>query len=299
MAGVRHDVRDSGAPMELVHKSSERDVFPTGWRRTSDTGFVVTAQLPHDHPFFTPVHGDHDDPLLIVEIMRQITLLITHAGFDVPVGHHFLLNSMDFAFLPERLRTGTATELTAGVRCSEIGRRAGHLARMRSDVELRLASGRVVATGVGRIGVMSPAVYRRLRGDLPTDAGGPVPRGIPKDLVSRADDRDVVLAPGPATDTATWELRVDTTHPTFFGHPNDHVPGMLLLEAARQAANALAAPAPFVPASGGITFDRYADLGLPCVIRALETDPDTVEVTGHQNENRVFRCVLTAPGKTS
>lgn len=296
--GAVEGARGSGAPVELVHKSSERDAFPTGWRRTGDTTFVVTAQLPHDHPFFTPVataHGDRDDPLLIVEIMRQITLLITHAGFEVPIGHHFLLNSMDFAFLPERLRSPAAgtrsTELTADVRCSEIGRRAGHLARMRSDVELRLPSGRVAATGVGRIGVLSPAVYRRLRGVLPTEAGGPVPVGVPKELVGRTDDRDVVLASLPGADT--WELRVDTAHPTFFQHPNDHVPGMLLLEAARQAASALTGPGSFVPAGGGIIFDRYADLGIPCVVRARETAPDTVEVTAHQNDTRIFHCALS------
>ncbi|WP_128375764.1 ScbA/BarX family gamma-butyrolactone biosynthesis protein [Streptomyces cavernae] len=305
---------DSGARMELVHKSRERDAFPTGWRRISDTGFVVTAELPHDHPFFTPVHGDRDDPLLIVEIMRQITLLVTHAGFDVPVGHHFLLNSMDFTFFLERLDAGAgtgtgteSTELVAGVRCSEIGRRAGHLARMRSDVELRRRSGQVVATGVGRIGVLSPAVYRRLRGERHTLAGATVPPGVPKWLVGRGHDRDVVLAPTPRTDacdlrtsrTNVWELRVDPSHPTFFARPNDHVPGMLLLEAARQAAHALAAPVPFVPARGGIIFDRYAELGIPCLVRARETAPDTIQVTAHQAESRVFRCTFTAPWKTS
>ncbi|MGC9543456.1 AfsA-related hotdog domain-containing protein [Streptomyces sp. UG1] len=30
-------------------------------------------------------------------------------------------------------------------------------------------------------------------------------------------------------------LQVDTEHAVFFGHSPDHVPGMLLLEAARQA----------------------------------------------------------------
>lgn len=32
-----------------------------------------------------------------------------------------------------------------------------------------------------------------------------------------------------------WPLRVDRTHPILFDHQLDHVPGMLLLEAARQA----------------------------------------------------------------
>ncbi|MHC5908639.1 AfsA-related hotdog domain-containing protein, partial [Streptomyces sp. S6] len=42
-------------------------------------------------------------------------------------------------------------------------------------------------------------------------------------LVARGDDGTVRVAPA------------DPHHPLFFDHPSDHVPGMVLLEAARQA----------------------------------------------------------------
>ncbi|MCF2436102.1 hypothetical protein LV779_23985 [Streptomyces thinghirensis] len=55
------------------------------------------------------------------------------------------------------------------VTCSDVHQRAGHVARMRSDLVLRRA-GQVIGSGWGQINCTSPQVYRRLRGSR-TGAG--------------------------------------------------------------------------------------------------------------------------------
>lgn len=91
------------------------------------------------------------------------------------------------------------------------------------------------------------------------------------------------MAPG------RWPLRLDIRHPTLFGRPNDHVPGILLLEAARQAATATVPG--FLPVSLRSDFLRYVELDRPCRIEAT-TAPEGVLVRAVQDGGTVFTCAL-------
>src|SRR5262249_21270608 len=122
-----------------------------------------------------------------------------------------------------------------------------------------------VTTGSCRTRFISPRVYRRLR----TGRTTPTTRILPGPLlapraVGRKHARDVLLAPG--DQPQQWRLAVDTCHPTLFQRPNDHIPGMALLEAARQAASALLSPVQFAVPAGRMTFHRYAEFDSPCSI---------------------------------
>ncbi|WP_345942970.1 AfsA-related hotdog domain-containing protein [Streptomyces sp. SID2119] len=90
--------------------------------------------------------------------------------------------------------------------------------------------------------------------------------------VGRSSVRDVVLSP---TSTAhPWQLRVDTTHTVLFDHPHDHVPGLVLLEAADQIARAEAQPQAAIPVAFDTTFHRYVGFDRPCVLTAEPVEPD-------------------------
>jgi hypothetical protein len=125
----------------------------------------------------------------------------------------------------------------------------------------------------------------------------PLLPGIAPELAGRARAEDVVLAP--ADRPGVWLLRVDTSHPVLFPRPNDHVPGMALFEAARQAATAATGLHPFLPRSMTATFARYAELHSPCRLETevLESDPGevTVRVSGRQDGESVFTATLTSP----
>lgn len=87
------------------------------------------------------------------------------------------------------------------------------------------------ARGVARI--LSPAAYRAIRGQerSPTPSTA-LTRPAPG-LVGVTQAQDVLIG-------ADWHGRVrllpaDPYHPFFFDHPGDHVPGLVVLEAVRQA----------------------------------------------------------------
>ena len=68
-------------------------------------------------------------------------------------------------------------------------------------------------------------------------------------------------------------VRVEPSHPFFFDHPLDHVPGMLLIEAARQFGVAVShryygVPGDFAFVLEGVevSFERYAELDQDVII---------------------------------
>ncbi|MFJ9544513.1 AfsA-related hotdog domain-containing protein, partial [Streptomyces sp. NPDC101225] len=90
--------------------------------------------------------------------------------------------------------------------------------------------------------------------------------------------------------------RADTRHPVLFDHPVDHVPGMVLLEAARQAA-AATTHSPTPPTHLHATFTHYVELDTPCHIHATphtpHPHPETIHITAHQNTTQTFTCHIT------
>ncbi|MCZ0978489.1 AfsA-related hotdog domain-containing protein [Streptomyces diastatochromogenes] len=184
------------ASLAQLHRAREADAFPVGWTRTRDHHYSVIARWPDEHPYFTPVHGHRYDPLLVTETMRQATLLVLHAGYDVPVGHHFLLTELRFTCRMDRLAVDDGPgEAEVRVVCSDLQRARGHVSQFRTDMIVRRA-GSAVSTGaiLGRI--VGPEAYRRIRGDRAVP-GFEVPGTPPvaAGLVGRSCAKDVLLSP--------------------------------------------------------------------------------------------------------
>ncbi|MCB5180294.1 ScbA/BarX family gamma-butyrolactone biosynthesis protein [Streptomyces antimicrobicus] len=276
---------------ELVHRAAVAEVFLTGMCRPAEDRFHVTAQLPRAHSFFAPIAGSHYDPMLICETVRQVGSYVAHEAFDVPLGHQFLLWRLDYTTYPDTLVIGDVpADVDLDVTCTEIRRRGTQLQALQYAVVVRHHD-TVLATAKIGYTVASPAVYRRLRaeqlGRRPVPSLPPAP--LKPAQVGRWSPFDVVLATAPQQGTgSTWQLRYDTRHPVLFDHPGDHLPGMVLLEAARQAAVALT-PAPDVlPACVVSSFQRYAEFGTPLWIHAQRSGDCGVEVTGTQDGQQVF-----------
>ncbi|MER6983811.1 ScbA/BarX family gamma-butyrolactone biosynthesis protein [Streptomyces carpinensis] len=302
-AALRHGHLTTTVPRELVHRAAVAEVMLTDWERLGDTHFAMTAQWPRGHSFFTPVDGGHHDPLIAAETIRQAGALLAHAEFGVPFGHQFLMEELTLTVCPEELGIGRApAALDLDVTCKEVRKRGERLTGMRYETTV-LREGRPAAAGRISFSVIAPAVYRRLRPERVFGAGHrPIALTAPlaPQSVGRLSPADVVLSP--TGDPNRWQLRVDTRHPVLFDHQVDHVPGMVLLEAARQAATAVLGGSSILPLGLECEFTKYAELDLPCLIDALRLpkaapgDPETVLVTGHQDGEPVFRTtVTTAP----
>ncbi|MDA5145933.1 ScbA/BarX family gamma-butyrolactone biosynthesis protein [Streptomyces sp. AD681] len=256
---------------EYVHRAALAEVFLTGWTRTGANSFLVSAQWPRSHSFYSSEHGVHD-PMLLCESLRQCGLLLTHAAFKVPFGYQLSWSSLRYSANPEAMRIGSApAEIEMHVQCTEIRYRRSLPVAMTMRIEVVLDAA-LLAVATITFGQHAPSVYRRLRAGRSDAAGlcanAPTPAApIPAYVAGRTRREDVVLSP--TEDQLRWLLRVDTNHPVLFDHPVDHVPGMLLLESVRQAGHAMH------PSGGGmmptlmdVSFNRYVEFDEPCWIEA-------------------------------
>ncbi len=104
----------------------------------------------------------------------------------------------------------------------------------------------------------------------------------PQLAVQRQDARNVVLR-DLRRDGARWQatVRVDEQHPYHFDHPLDHVPGILLLEAALQVAEVVVAHSgqPHRQVLGlRVRFRRYTDKATHIALLASLNGPDVLQV---------------------
>ncbi len=282
-------------PKEFVHRAAVAEVLLTEWGRVDDTRFTARAQWPRGHSFFTPLPGGYHDPLIATETVRQIGTLLAHTEFGVPLDHQFLMWDCSFTVEPEQLRIGDApASIDLEVSFEEVRLRGRRLTGGRYRVVLR-RHGRVAVTGGASFTCTAPEVYRRLRGERALGRTGQLPLTAPTapQTVGRMSPTDVVLSP--VGEPGRWQLRVDTRHPVIFDHPLDHAPGMLLVEAARQAAAATLDCQDFLPIALGAEFKRYVELDAPCTIEAvrLPGDAPAVLVTGHQFGEQAFSATVT------
>ncbi|WP_339134356.1 ScbA/BarX family gamma-butyrolactone biosynthesis protein [Streptomyces sp. f51] len=184
------------------------------------------------------------------------------------------------------------------ITCPKVTYRRDRAAAIALRVEV-LRDGAPFAVAHSRFTIQDRAVYERLRGryaDIGAVRGLPLSPPASPRPVGRDGFEDVVLSPTHTSDR--WQLRTDTTHPILFDHPVDHAPGMLLLEAARQAAQALAHPEATVAVGMESVFTRYAELDAPCWILADALAPDSlgrprVRVTARQNDRDIFTSTVT------
>ncbi|MCE0444846.1 hypothetical protein LT493_04755 [Streptomyces tricolor] len=86
----------------------------------------------------------------------------------------------------------------------------------------------------------------------------PLPPGLLPGTVGHLLPENVVLA---RTEHAgRWQLRVDLDHAVLFDHPVDHAPGMLLLEALRQAAHATYPATDTMVTAMSVSFEKWVEL---------------------------------------
>ncbi|ONK09789.1 ScbA/BarX family gamma-butyrolactone biosynthesis protein [Streptomyces sp. MP131-18] len=277
-------------PREYVHLVHEDTVFITGWKRLKTHKFLLTAVWPGSagiRPY---------DPRVLSQLIRQSGLAIAHAEYDVPLAYQTLLHSLDYDVAEGlSLPDDRPTPLEIEVVVAEAGRKGRTARSLTMEVRLR-AHGATVVTSRSEFGWVSPAVYRRLRGGRSTAAWGawPLPAALAPESVGRAALADVVLSPG--LRPHHWQLRNDVANTLLFDHPVDHVPGLVLVEAALQAAQTRLPG--FAVRTVRSSYQRFAELDEPCWIEVRPAGPpgpdgaDTLLVGGTQDGRPVFDIAL-------
>jgi 2-oxo-3-(phosphooxy)propyl 3-oxoalkanoate synthase len=282
-------------PRRLVHKTTVAEVLLTHWETTGTDTYLLGAQWPKDHGARSPIHAWHD-PMLMIETIRQAGLLLAHAAYSVPLDYHFLMTKISYRAKPGSLTLGQhPAEIRLQATCTNIKKRDGIL----GGAHLTAAFYRN-ALPMGDADVtfrcIPPTVYGRIR-PLRELGDTPLPPPIDPALVGRDRPRDVVLAATDHRDGPTrWQLRADRNHPLFFDHPVDHVPGMVVIEAIRQAATHWHHPQPVLPTAISTTFHRYIEHDTPCHLHAHSPTTNAINITATQNnETAAHAHVTTMP----
>ncbi|MFJ3975874.1 ScbA/BarX family gamma-butyrolactone biosynthesis protein [Streptomyces sp. NPDC090021] len=234
----------------LVHRDSLGEVFVTDLQPAlAPGGYVAAAQLPRSHAYY----GDHllrpntYDPILLLEAARQAALAGAHEFFGVPQDHKFILTHLRIHLAhPELTTVGDSVfAVRMDIQTGNVKLREGRTTGL--DYEIRLSVNGVMI-GQASVGLRfkSPESYLRLRTSnrngraLPSSAS-PLAQVtgtlVAPSLVGRAARENVVLLDADtAGEVATATMHLPGGHPSMFDHPQDHIPGMVLAEAARQLA---------------------------------------------------------------
>ena len=276
-ASTRSEFFEQPVPRRFVHRASVAEVLITGFAVDGrpDT-FLLAAQWPRGHSYYGTSFGLHD-PLLFAETVRQAGLMVGHAGYSIPLDHAFVMRQMNYEIGAAGLACdGAPTNLILAVNCFDLRYRKDQLHGYRFVVEL-LRGSETVGTGSSETLCVTQSAYRRLRGGSTVEpvAAAPVrlPEPVSPALVGKKIRADVVLTPTGTENT--WLLRCDTTHPVLFDHPQDHVPGMAIIEAMRQGAHCALYPRRSTMIKFTSKFERYAELSEPTVVRAFVDSPET------------------------
>ncbi|MEU7690679.1 AfsA-related hotdog domain-containing protein [Microbispora hainanensis] len=258
----------------LVHRTSVAEVFVTDMALAGPQRLLVAAQLPLSHGYYSdhPCGPGLFDPLLILEAGRQAGIAGGHMlGFPpdtIMMVDRFELDLPD----ADALRIGRLPgELLIDSRFEVTRLRRGRVRQGVVRQDLRLGD-RHAGTHEMQVQVVSHDELAALRtvvrgtpapstGEMPDDAG---PLAAPPAVVGRNNPLNVVLAQVERGEAGAWALvRPRFGNRSLFDHDYDHLPAMVLTEAARQLAVVACGDAVVWPVSVTGGFRRFAELDLP------------------------------------
>ncbi|MER5861921.1 ScbA/BarX family gamma-butyrolactone biosynthesis protein [Kitasatospora sp. NPDC002040] len=297
----------------MVHKTAMAEVFLTDAHRRGEHRFTVAAQWPRAHVFYRPGADGKCDPVLWLETVRQAGVYVAHRFYGVPISHQFVLAGAEFTIEDPQAPQYGATPHTVSL---DVTLQPPAQDRRHFVVELE-AVVRIDGRRCGRVAMRGQAVdtrrYSVLRrrnapsSDSLTPFDRPAQVPLPPAAVGRQHEWDVVLAAWP--DRAdSWQLSLDPQHSVFFDHATDHLPGMALVEAFRQAVSLTGgqrsapdhAPRVWALTSGEVSFEAFGELDAPVTVEsrpaaehAVGGDHFSVRADAVQGDRRLASATLT------
>lgn len=259
-------------PPELLHQRLPEEIFLTDLHY-GDDGISFAARLPLMHARYSDTCTPYHDVLVFAETICQAGVISVVNMLGIPTDWEFIVRSFGTSLDPlqNNERVPGSVRLTSraadiDVKFRSDGSASAASLKTENEVEGK-PSGRSHANAFW----MSAEKHRELRERTRKRHrhGTRVPDSpTPETLIGRKNPANSVISTLQQTDERCYEARVivDTEDPTFFGRPLDHVGGLLLCEAARQAAIAAAcrelsaSPSELVISGVDVTFVAFAEL---------------------------------------
>ena len=235
--------RSALAAKEFVHRLAPSQVLLTDVRPTGHDAYRAVAHWPR-----TRTHGpcDKPDSLMVAETLRQLGVFLPLRYYGVDPAARLVIEELSFALDPAAEPTDhqAGLEITCAAQVSRIGAAAsGPPHSLALTVELRAhAQPFARADGVAR--VLSLNAYRAVRNrrklvraQTGAAAGAGPAHGdepVSPERVGVFGAHDVLVAVD--GQGATRIVPTDPHHPFLHDHPSDHITGVTLISAVRQAA---------------------------------------------------------------
>lgn len=260
-------------PRHLVHRRAVAEVFVTDYRFDTEGAYEVGVQLPPAHRIFDTSSG-RTDPLGVAEAFRQTVVLLCHTRYQIPTHYSFLMETFSVDMLSSQAVAATSSPLTFHLTVDNLTYRDDAVSGISvsgilSDGTTDIARCTAVARGV------SPDGYRRIRQGREHRCPGR--RATPSGAVAisaaragRLTDRDVVISTDDAQDVLF--CTPDPHNVALFDHPVDHIPGMIIFEAARQALRLRTGDPAAQISSFSAVFPRFTEWDVQCEIAMSELD---------------------------
>ncbi|MFD7873294.1 AfsA-related hotdog domain-containing protein [Streptomyces sp. NPDC059766] len=289
----------------LLHRRALSEVFLTDTVAVDGQRFLAGAQLPSSHAYFTD-HVGHTvvDPVLLLECARQAETYGAHTHLGVDGDTKFVLQSWSMR-LPGLFaaHSGDPAELTVEV-TTDRPADATTPARSVTYGMRFLLSGEEAGEARMTVGYLSSGTYSfvrsKRRGSPPvsSDDVTPLPATVAPADLGRANPVNALLVdPVRDGDGISAGVRIPNDNPSMFDHAQDHLPGMVLTEAARQAAllagvRLLDRPARETTLVGfDLGFAKFAELDAPTTVEVVPEGEDggirTFRITFRQHGDEV------------
>lgn len=290
---------DATVPRGLVHRRAVAEVLVTSSVQLAPHEFGVGVQLSRSSLLWSDRPPGHHDPLGLLEAGRQATFVIVHRYYGVPQhGTSFVSRDLRFRVLDLAALADGGEPLDGAfhVHLHDTRKLDRLLVGLSFRAEL-LAGGRPAMEVAGSLVFMPSADYGALRGAAAAkDRRAPEVEPLPPAAVDRAVVRNVVVGAG----TDRLPVVVDTGHPAFFDHPQDHLPGPFIAEVFRQASLVAVrrlpgAPAgPLLPVRAEAEFTDFAEPDQPVEVTAEATGsgPWVVRTGLHQAGRQVVAAEM-------
>lgn len=295
-------------PRSLVHKRRLENVLLTDVRACDGDRFVCAGHLPIAHRFFNePGRTPRQDILFYTELGRQASLAVSHRFLDVSTDDVFIFEQSE-AWLAEAAWTPAShaalEPAIVEIRVSDISRRRNNAVNRVVAEHIMTIGGAEVFRGIGAWTVQPAALFQRLRrlaartpaAPAPTNVA-PFPAPVHVDGSRVPAEHVVITTPETTAEGFAATLIVNESHPYFFDHPCDHVPGMLLLEGCAQLAMAAAQAAAPARSPAGIrsydvNFAQFVEIGVPTRLAASAAG-ETVRLAISQNDALAGTTTMT------
>jgi hypothetical protein len=277
-------------PRSLVHKRAIENVLLTEAISCGDDRFLCAGRIPTAHSFFNSGNRTpHNDVLFYAEMGRQASLAVSHAFLGVSRGEVFIFEqskvNITEAASQSRLALPADCVVTE-IKIHETQRRKNNsVTRVVAEHTMWIGDEEVFH-GTGSWNMQPVALFQRLR-RMGGMAAAPADQTIVRQAPAGQDRNAVISTPVYDVERGEYSttLIVDETHPYFFDHPCDHVPGMLLLEGSAQLACAITAvdAGDCVVSAYEVNFAKFLETNIPTVLVARKSEAG-IEVSISQRE---------------